>query len=325
MDGLLAATLIALAAMVAAGGTWLAIHGRIKLAGERARAEASQERAKLEERLEARGRETERLANDLEARENALEAQNVRVADLQTQLGSLNTLLQQERKAAQEKLQLLEDAKTKLSDAFKTLSFEALSANSREFLTLAGTRFETLSQGAEQELAKRETAITVLVDPISKALEKVEKELKDLELARETAYSALTAQVGAMATTETDLRKETSALVKALRRPTVRGTWGEMQLTRAVEFAGMLERCDFKKQETTTTETGKLRPDLIVTLPGAKTVVVDSKAPLEHYLNALEAQDEERREGELKEYVDGIKTHIRQLSSVLPPVSWTLR
>jgi len=223
--------------------------------------------------------------------------------------------LEQERKAAEEKLQLLEEAKTKLLDAFKALSSEALAANSTSFLDLAETRFETLKQSAEQDLDTKRTAISTLLDPMSETLKKVEGELTRLELARETAYSKLTTQVETMSTTETNLRTETSALVKALRKPTVRGNWGEMQLKRAVEFAGMLGHCDFEEQGSIPTKEGAtLRPDMVVRLAGGKNVVVDSKAPLEHYLSALEAQNEAEREKELKEYVSGVLTHISQLS-----------
>jgi DNA recombination protein RmuC len=237
------------------------------------------------------------------------------LAEANLERARLEQRLESEREATKEKLQLLEKAEERLSDAFKALSSTALSDNSTEFLKLAGTRFETLKQGAETDLAKRETAISNLLSPMSDTLKKVGDELNRLELARGTAYSTLTTQVTEMAKTETDLKKETSALVKALRKPTVRGNWGEMQLKRAVEFAGMLGHCDFKEQESIPTEEGAtLRPDMVVKLAGGKNVVVDSKAPLEHYLNALEAQNEAERERELKEYVNGVLTHISQLS-----------
>jgi DNA recombination protein RmuC len=281
--------------------TRLAMSGKISAGIERLKAE---ERRSLE--IEARLTQTVS-----EADRSVLEAQSFR-----NQLTELRSRLEAELKAAAEKQALLERAEIKLSDTFKALSADALRASSEQFLHLAKSSLSTQTEEAKGEIEKRKVAIENLVKPVAESLGKFELRIGDIEKAREGAYAELKEQVRALGEGQLGLQRETASLVKALRQPTGRGQWGEMQLRRVVELAGMQEHCDFETQHTSTTDDGKrLRPDLIVRLPGGKIIVVDSKTPMDGYLDALEATDDTIREEALQRHARQVRTHIQQLSS----------
>ena len=199
------------------------------------------------------------------------------------------------------------DQRARARDAFAALSAEALRRNNESFLQLAETRLGDLQRTAAGDLEARRKAVDDLLRPIRDSLEKVDGNLREVELARTGAYAVLLEQVKAMAQTQHNL-------VKALRAPSVRGRWGEMQLRRVVEMAGMLDYCDFEEQASVMTADGQLRPDLIVRLPGGKTVVVDAKAPLAAYLDAADAADGER-ELRLRDHARQVRDHIVRLGS----------
>ena len=281
--------------------TRLAASGRISAGAERLKAEERRS-AEIEVRL---------VHADAEAERNEQDAQTFR-----NQLTELRARLESELKAAAEKQALLERAEIKLSDTFKALSADALRSSSEQFLQLAKTSLSTQTEEAKGDIEKRKIAIEALVKPVAESLGKFEFRIGEIEKAREGAYSELKEQVRALGEGQLGLQRETASLVRALRQPTGRGQWGEMQLRRVVELAGMQEHCDFEIQHTSTTDEGKkLRPDLIVRLPGGKTIVVDSKTPMDGYLDALEATDDTVREEALQRHARQVRTHIQQLSS----------
>lgn len=240
--------------------------------------------------------------------------QQARVLELTGQTAALQVALEKERESAQEKLQLLESARAQLADAFRALSSEALESNNRQFLDLAKTQLESFQKEAKTDLEMRQSQIGESLKPIKESLGRVDAQIQELEKARVGAYQSLSQQVDQLMREQVLLRGETSNLVGALKQPGVRGRWGEIQLRRVVELAGMLAHCDFYEQQSIDTEEGRLRPDLIIKLPGKRHVIVDSKVPLSGYLAALEATDEATRALKLQEHARAVKAHITALS-----------
>lgn len=236
-------------------------------------------------------------------------------ADLNNKRATLETTLEYVRKANDEKIELLDRATTDLREAFQALSADALKSNNQAFLELAKTSLERFQSEAKGDLKLRQEAVANLVAPIGESLRKVESQIQQIEKDRSEAYGDLTAQVRSLIGTQEKLQAETGNLVKALRTPTVRGRWGEIQLRRVVEIAGMLSYCDFSEQETISTSNGRLRPDLVIKLPGGKNVVVDAKTPLLAYLDAIDSTDDALRLAKLRQHAQQVRTHLTQLSS----------
>jgi len=207
---------------------------------------------------------------------------------------------------ASEMQRAFETAERRLVDSFKALASDALKANTDGFLSLAHERLDRIQKEAEQRLQAGGREIANLVGPVRESLGRVDEHIRAIETARQSAYDHLTIEVG-------KLQAETVNLVTALRKPDVRGRWGEIQLKRVVEFAGMLDRCDFQEQASVTGEDGRLRPDLVVRLPGGKNIVVDSKVPLAAYLEAMEAPAGEPRVAKLREHAQQVRTHMTKL------------
>jgi DNA recombination protein RmuC len=226
----------------------------------------------------------------------------------------LQITLDKEREAAVEKLRLLKHAQAELGDAFKALSSEALRSNNTSFLHLAKATLERFQESARGDLERRQQAIGELVRPLAESLDKVDRKIQEIETARATAYGSLSEHLKGLAAAQSNLERETVKLVGALRAPAARGRWGEMQLQRVVEMAGMVAYCDFSIQETVDTGDGRQRPDLVVRLPGGKNVVIDAKAPLDAYLDALDLADDEARRGKLREHARQIRVHLQKLA-----------
>jgi DNA recombination protein RmuC len=239
----------------------------------------------------------------------------VRAGMVESQLAASQALLQSERRSAGERVELLRTEQERLVEQFRALSADALRHNNEAFLTLADERLKTAQQAHAGELEQRRQAVENLVAPLKDTLGKVEVQLRELESARLIAYTSLTEQVGMVRTTSEHLRKETSSLVNALRAPQTRGRWGEMQLRRVVEMAGMVEHVDFDEQASVSTADGTLRPDMVVRMAGGKNVVVDSKVTLAAYLEAADATDDVFRAERLAAHARHLRKHVEDLSA----------
>ncbi|MBW4482414.1 MAG: DNA recombination protein RmuC [Tildeniella torsiva UHER 1998/13D] len=344
---------ILLGVVLGAGVTALLFASRLQTVRERTRAEMAGDRASLIERLHHKDQQIEEQRagqrdmqaqldysrhelRDEAARRATAEAQLVRVGELEevlrdrtthlahtqqensllrAKLAELQTQLAHAHTATQEKVALLDQAQQRLAHTFQALSADALQRNNQSFLELAQATLSSFQTQAEGSLNLRQQAIDSLVSPLKDALDKVDSKLQSLERDRVSAYASLTEQVKSLAISQNQLQGETANLVKALRAPQVRGRWGEMQLRRVVEMAGMLEYCDFVEQPSVESETGRLRPDMIIKLPNGRQIIVDSKAPLQGYLESLEAPDEVTRRDRLQAHARQVRTHLTQLGA----------
>ena len=228
---------------------------------------------------------------------------------------SLRTTLEIERNTNNEKIQILESARIQMEHTFSSLSSQALKNNNEEFLKLANENLKQFQNNAKHDLGEKEKAIETLIKPIKDALVKSEQQIHSIEKDRKHAYGALQQHLETMSLNQSALQKETRNLVQALRRPEVRGQWGEMTLKRLAELAGMVEHCDFVTQESIKTEDGLQRPDMIVRMPDGREIVVDVKTPLDAYLTAVDAETDEEREIALQRHCRNVKQRVNELAS----------
>jgi len=229
------------------------------------------------------------------------------------QQARLETQLEAEQRSGKEKLQLLNQTQKQLEESFKSLSSQALIANNRSFLELAKSTLGNFQQQAQGDLDNRQQAINQLVQPLQESLQKVDSKIEQLEQKRSGAYARLDEQLKSLLNSQLKLESETGNLVRALRTPAVRGRWGEIQLRKVVEMAGMVNYCDFVEQETA--DSGRLRPDMIIKLPNGRNIIVDSKAPLQAYLESLEADTDQQRTAHLAHHARQIRDHLQKLAA----------
>lgn len=262
---------------------------------------------------EAAGRES--VAQAEAAGRAALAAAESAANDARHEVARLTATLDSQRVAARERADTDAAAEKRLREAFDSLAGQALQRNNEAFAELAEARLTAAKAGADGDLAQRQQAIDAMVGPLRETLDRVQHQLQSVERDRVGSYEKLIEQVGSMNRTSEQLRTETKQLVTALRAPQVRGAWGELQLRRTVEAAGMTEHIDFVEQATVQSADGRLRPDLVVQLVGGKSIVVDSKVAFAGYLEAMEATDEAVRATRLKAHARHLRTHVDQLGA----------
>jgi DNA recombination protein RmuC len=270
----------------------------------------------LSERVRQREEELAKLDGAYESLKSRQESSAEEISGLKTEVKTLETKLESERKHFSEKEQVFEELEKRFSDAFKALSGEALKENNRSFLELAKEHLNSQQVKSKGELDQRKQAIEALLKPINESLKQFGEKVGEVEKARVGTYEALKEQVLSLAEGQTHLRTETGNLARALNTPRVRGSWGEIQLKKVVEMAGMLEHCDFEEQQSKDRDDGsRARPDMIVSLPGGKQIIIDAKAPLEGFLASIEANDKKDKDARMKDHVRHIRMHIKELGS----------
>jgi DNA recombination protein RmuC len=225
------------------------------------------------------------------------------------------TRLDSSQKSFEEQKALIEAMKREMTDTFNALSAAALKSSSEDFLRLASESLGKVVSDTKGKLGEHQAAMDGMIKPLSETLKRYEEQIRVMEESRHKAYGSLEEQLRALASTHENLQRETSNLVSALRKPQVRGRWGEMQLRRVAELSGMSMHCDFTEQQSVDTEKGRIRPDMIVHLPMGRDIVVDSKVSLEAYLDAVAAQTEEERKMKLERHAQQVRAHMIKLAS----------
>lgn len=228
----------------------------------------------------------------------------------------LATKLKVEQAQHNQKIEALHEARQQLSESFSALSKHALDANNESFLQLAKQKLGIFQTQAEANLSEKEKSIENLIKPVTEALQKTEKQITEIEKERKEAYGTITTQLKLVTEAQYGLQSETEQLVRALRRPEVRGQWGELTLKRLAELAGMVNHCDFKEQSHQNVEDGKnIRPDMIVRMPERRELIVDAKTPLDAYLSAIQADTPEQRETHLQHHAKKVRERMKELAS----------
>ena len=235
--------------------------------------------------------------------------------EARSRIGVLKTVIAKERAAAAEKEALLKEVRSQMSDTFRSISANTLQESNRSFLDLAGATLSKYLESGKADLAAGGKAIEKVLEPVHQALGRYQEHLREVERSRENAYGGLKQQVATLTESQNRLKTETGNLVRALRAPQIKGRWGEMTLRRAVELSGMVNRCDFVEQKSATNEEGRLRPDMIVKLPGDRQIIVDAKVPLNAYLDSLEAGDDQEVASCLQHHARQVQAHILKLAA----------
>jgi DNA recombination protein RmuC len=314
MDPSLTSAALALLAALALAVAAFALGRRFGSAAERAAVSAEgAQMAADRARFEAISQRVPFLERELATARSFLAEREAKLGEAQVRIAEILTRLSESEKAAAEKLELLARAETSMKNAFQALSTDALDKSRAAFLDQAHATFGEFRESALRDFAAKETTFAQLVSPIRESLSKFETHVHDIEQKRTEAYSGMSEQFASFKESQSLLRGETEKLVTALRAPSVRGRWGEFQLRRVVEMAGMVQHCDFVEQSTIQGEDSKLRPDLIVHLPGGKTVVVDAKVPLTAYLDAKDARDENSRRELIQLHARHLRKHVGEL------------
>jgi DNA recombination protein RmuC len=305
---------IALLATLAVGGVIGAVLGAL-LGSARARARGLERLAVVEGEARAQRASADELRRQLSAADARAHQLDEQLGDADRARAVAETQAAELRVRLDEERELLAQAEVRLGDTFRALAAEALSANNQGFMALAAEKLSGARAEGEAALAARQQAIEGLMKPVRESLDRVDGKIQELERERGHAYGKLMAQVNGLMSAQERLHTETGNLARALRSPSVRGRWGELQLRRAVELAGMIEHCDFGQQVTLVghEDQRRLRPDMIVRMPGGRHVVVDAKVPLDGYLQAMDAATEDERRGHLLAHAAQVRAHVQRL------------
>jgi DNA recombination protein RmuC len=295
----------------AVGGVIAWLIGSSRFQGARAAAEArvmarEAEVAGLREGVAAKDRVIEEKVREVEAQRVAAEAARLEAGKLLERLGA-------EQKAAEEKIRALMDVEASLKTSFQALAADALDANSKRLMALAKGELDKQQMESVKDLAAKESAIEMLLKPMQESLAKLSTHSQNLEVKREGAYREVLAEIQNMQKSHVDLRRETTQLVAALRAPQVRGNWGQMQLKKCVEFAGMLQYASFEVEKFVRGEEVSIRPDMVVKLPNGRSIIVDAKTPLDAFLNASACEDEAQRSLYMKAHAAQVRKHLDAL------------
>jgi len=307
MDFATAGYLSFLSLVIGAVATWLYFYRRYMTRGH--------SHAELEMKAQTAQSLAQDLRGQLDKKDQVIEQLREQLSENREARVVAETKLQASEKSAAQQKELLDQAQTKFAETFSALSGDALKSNNQAFLELAQSRLETLIKESSGDLGQRQEAIKGLVQPLQDTLKRYENQIAELENNRAREYGSLDGQIKALIGAQQQLQKETGNLVTALRRPEVKGRWGEIALRRIVELAGMSQYCDFTEQVSVETDEGRLRPDLIVHMPAGRDIIIDSKVSNEAYINAIEAQDDEVRQSELARHAQQVRKHVRELSS----------
>jgi DNA recombination protein RmuC len=310
----------AIGLVVGAGLAW--VFARMRITAASAQKEAAlceghaAEKLSLSTKLaaiEERALRVVALESELQQRNVLLDQARAEKSEVEKNFAALQTELREQREQTTEKLAILDDAQRKLTATFEALSMQALQKSSQSFLDLAKAQLGQFQEKANGELAQKQQAIDELLRPIKESLTRVDGQIQEMEKSRAGAYEGLVTQVKSLVETQQQLRGETGRLVSALHSPIARGRWGEIQLRRVVELAGMQDHCDFYEQESV--DAGRFRPDLIVRMPGGKTIVADSKVPFAAYYRAFEATDDLGKRAAFREHALAVREHIKALAA----------
>jgi DNA recombination protein RmuC len=302
-------------ALLACGAVWYIAKTRTEKACSDDVKAATERAAEFEKRASAAEALQSEVREQLRKKEEELSTVRSELSGEKDERIKAETRLQGTEKNLDEQKALIETMKKELSDTFGALSSAALKSSSEDFLRLASEHLGKILSDTKGKLGEHREALDGLLKPLSEALRKYEEQIHTIEVKRKQDYSSLDEQIKGLAVTHRELRKETGNLVSALRKPHVRGRWGEITLRNVVELAGMSAHCDFTEQVSVSSEGGLLRPDMVVHLPGGRKIVIDSKVSMEALLDAFAAKTEEEKGTALKRHVSHVKDQIQRLGS----------
>jgi DNA recombination protein RmuC len=314
MEWMLPVLLLIMGLGIGFAAAWLWMRARIEHEKTQAIAVIQADLAGQDARLQGRDQEMARLGDTITEQKQQLGLAAEQTIESKQKETELATKLGKEQEKAKELTEAFDEARKQLKESFDSLAARALKSNNEDFLRLAKEAFAKTSEKSQGELDQRKQAIDSLVKPIKESLEKVDGKIQQLEKARAGAYESLHEQVKSMSQTHERLFKETHNLVSALKQPSARGRWGEHQLRRVVELAGMQAHCDYFEQVSVDTDDGIQRPDMVIRLAGEKQVLVDAKVPLKAYLKANEVEDEQDRKVHLLQHAAAVRKHMLDLS-----------